>query len=285
MSESGWIRPATLDEALRARAAHPDWIVLAGGTDLLVGAIERAAPPGVIDVFALPGLGGIQVLDDGSIRVGAAVTYAEMLRHDAIARELPILIEASREVGAVQIQERGTMAGNLCTSSPVGDTLPVLLALDASIAVQSAARGPRSVPYAEWCTGYRKTALAADELVTGIHFPKPAAGTVQSWRKVGTRRAQAISKVMFAGTARRDASGKIEHARIALGAVADRPIRIAAAERAMLGAVPDPALADRVAEAVASAITPITDVRSTAGYRKTVAANIVRTFVASLVSS
>jgi CO/xanthine dehydrogenase FAD-binding subunit len=280
-----WVRPASVEDALRARAAHPSFTVLAGGTDLLVGCLERPAPPGVIDLFALPGLGGIDVQGDGAIRIGAAATYAEILAHEAIRRELPILIQSCREVGAVQIQERGTLAGNLCTSSPVGDTLPVLLALDAIIDVASAARGARAIPYGDFITGYRKTALAADELVVAVRLPRPAAGTVQHWRKVGTRRAQAISKVMFAGAARLDGAGTIAHARLALGAVADRTIRVRAAEDAILGHRPDAALADRAAAAVAASITPIDDVRSTAVYRKTVAANLVRAFVGSLATA
>lgn len=275
-----YVRPASLDDALRARAEHTDWSVLAGGTDLMVGAVSRPEPPGVIDLFGLRELVGV-ARDAGALRIGAATTYAGLLASALVRDELPALWQAAREVGAMQIQARGTIGGNVATSSPVGDTLPCLLALDAVVELASTS-ARRELPYADFITGYRRTALGPDELIVGLRIAVPAAGTVQVWRKVGTRRAQAISKVMLAATARRDEAGRISQARVALGAVADRPIRARAVETVLVGSVPSEELARRAADALATEITPITDVRSTADYRLEVAKNLVARFVRSL---
>ena len=191
---------------------------------------------------------------------------------------MPILAAAAREIGALQIQARGTVGGNLGTSSPVGDSLPVWLALGAEIEVASAARGARRIAYADYCTGYRTTQLAADELIVAVWAPVPIAGTRLFWRKVGTRRAQSISKVMAAAALRVD-RGRIAEARIGLGAVADRPIRAVAAELAIAGRPAGPEAAAAAHAALAEALAPITDVRSTADYRLAIAQNLVARFV------
>lgn len=269
-------RPRDLDEALALRAAHPDWMVLAGGTDLMVNAPRKPIPAGILDLWRLPGLGGI-ALDRGAatIRIGAGATYREIADAPLIRDHLAPLALAAREVGALQIQARATIGGNIGTSSPVGDGLPALLAVDAVIEVASV-RGRRHLPYREFCTGYRTTALAADELIVAVHAAVPAAGTVLRWRKVGTRRAQSISKVMGAAAIALDGTIILD-ARVALGAVADRPIRIAAVEAAVRG-LPLAQAADAARAALAGAIRPITDVRSTAAYRTDVAANLVARF-------
>jgi xanthine dehydrogenase small subunit len=278
-----YLRPESLEEALRARRAHPEFVVLAGGTDLLVGAIHKHEPPGVIDLFGLAPLCGVELAAGGALRIGAATTYAALIADETVARELPMLVAAAREIGALQIQARGTVGGNLATSSPVGDSLPVWLALDASIELASE-RGPRTVPYTDFCTGYRTTALAADELIVAVHVPPRSPGLVQHWRKVGPRRAQSISKVMLAATAVLD-GGRIAGARVALGAVADRPIRATGVEAALNGHQPGPELAERAADILAAEITPIDDVRSTAAYRLRVAGNLVARFVEMLATS
>jgi CO/xanthine dehydrogenase FAD-binding subunit len=277
---TAYLRPRSLDEALDARAAHRDWVVLAGGTDLLVGSAARSSPPGVLDVFGLAALGAIDADPDGGVRIGAGVTYAALLASPLVARELPALWACAREVGALQIQARGTVGGNLVTSSPVGDTLPVWLALDAEVELaRSGAR--RILPYARFLTGYRTTALAPDEIVTAIRIPPRPPALVQGWRKVGTRRAQSISKVMLAAAAT-IADGRVADVRIALGAVADRPIRVPSAEAAARGLAPAAAAAAARA-ALVEAITPIDDVRSTADYRCEVAGNLVARFLAGLI--
>jgi xanthine dehydrogenase small subunit len=278
---SGYLRPASVAEAIAARAEHPDWVLLAGGTDLMVNAPHRPAPAGIIDLWALADLRGIAE-HDGGLRIGAATPWLEVVESPRVAAVAPILAAAAREIGALQIQARGTVGGNLGTSSPVGDSLPALLALDAAIELASP-RGPRTVPYSTYCTGYRTTVLAADELITAVVIPAQPAGARQHWRKVGTRRAQSISKVMAAAVLRVD-GGRFDLVRIGLGAVADRPLRATAAEAALLGQAPGKAAADAAAAALAGSLAPITDVRSTADYRLEVVQNLVRRFVLSMES-
>jgi CO/xanthine dehydrogenase FAD-binding subunit len=269
-----YVRPRDLGEALDVRAAHPDWMVLAGGTDLMVNANHRPAPAGMIDLWRLRELGGIEA-SGGAVVIGAGSTWSEVERHPVIAERMAPLALAAREIGALQIQARATLGGNVGTSSPVGDSLPVLLALDATLEVASV-RGRRQVPYRDWCTGYRKTQLAPDELIVSATIPLPGPQTRTTWRKVGTRRAQSISKVMGAAALELDGDIVVS-ARVALGAVADRPIRIAAVEAAVRGRRLGPA-AEAARAAVRAAIKPIDDVRSTAAYRRQVAENLVARF-------
>ena len=274
-----YLRPSSVEEALAFRAAHPDYTILAGGTDLLVGSKNGKRPVGVIDIFGLDALNGVSE-EDGFVVIGAATTYREILASDLVAERLPMLSAAVREIGAVQIQARGTIGGNMGTSSPVGDTLPVLLAADARVVLGSK-RGRREVSYDEYCTGYRQTALAKDELIIAIRFPGLPAGTQQFWRKMGTRKAQSISKTMVAMTARVEA-GTIAAIRIGVGAVAVTPIRARAAEAAALGQPANQATADAVRDALIAEIQPIDDLRSTASYRANAAGNVVRRFLSTL---
>jgi len=277
---TAYLRPGSVELALAARAQHPDWIVLAGGTDLMVAADKQDPPPGILDIFGLPELTSIEEEADGAVIIGAAAPYASMLTSELVARELPLLHAAAREVGAAQIQARGTLGGNIGTSSPVGDSLPVLLALDAEIVLGSTG-GRRWVPYRDFCTGYRATVLGPDELMLAVRFPPRPAGLIQVWRKVGTRRAQSISKVAMAAAATLD-DGRIAHVRIGLGAVADRPFRARGVEAALAGQVPGEAVAEAARRALAAEIAPIDDVRSTADYRLGVAQNLVARFVMRL---
>jgi xanthine dehydrogenase small subunit len=271
---TAYVRPRDLDEALAVRAAHPDWMVLAGGTDLMVNANHAAVPAGILDLWRLAPICFVRTADD-AIAIGAGTTWHEVDRHPAIRDRMAPLAAAAREIGALQIQARATVGGNVGTSSPVGDSLPVLLALDAELEVASV-RGARRVPYRDWCTGYRKTGLAPDELIVCAHIPVPGPATRATWRKVGTRRAQSISKVMGAAAITFDGDIVVD-ARVALGAVADRPIRIPAVEAAVRG-LGRAAAADAARAAVRTAIRPIDDVRSTAHYRHEVAENLVARF-------
>jgi CO/xanthine dehydrogenase FAD-binding subunit len=261
-----YLRPGSLAEALHLRALHPEFALLAGGTDWM---LSRARPAGVIDVFGLPELCRIASAGN-TLEIGAACTHTALRRLSA----LPMLARCARDLGAVQIQNRGTLGGNIVTSSPVGDTLPVLLACEAEVLLASAA-GVRCMPYEDFCTGYRATALRADELVTAVRVQIPAGR--QYWRKVGTRAAQAISKVMVAGVIRTDADGTVAHVRLAAGAVAATPLRLRAVEAALQG--------NRVASVVdalpdlLAGITPIDDIRSTARYRRHVLTGLVREFL------
>jgi CO/xanthine dehydrogenase FAD-binding subunit len=271
---TGYLRPRDLDEAVAARAAHPGWLVLAGGTDLMVNANHREVPDGLVDLWRLPAICFVRVTDD-AIAIGAGTTWYEVERHPAIRERMRPLAAAAREIGALQIQARATLGGNVGTSSPVGDSLPVLLALDAELEVASV-RGRRRVAYRDWCTGYRTTQLAADELIVAAHVPVPGPATRTTWRKVGTRRAQSISKVMGAAAITLDGD-VVTGARVALGAVAERPIRLPAVEAAVQG-LGLGAAAEAARAAVRATIHPIDDVRSTAAYRREVAENLVARF-------
>ena len=266
--------PRRLSDAY-ALLAGGAWTPIAGGTDLMVRITGELGPipARILDVSRLDALSGID-MEAGYLVLGARTTYTE-IRRSALCREhLPALVEAAATIGAAAIQNRGTLGGNIANASPAGDTLPVLLAADAEIVVGSH-REERSIAAADFFTSYRKTALAADELILRIRLPLPA-GRDLHFRKVGTRRAQAISKVVMA-TAWRDhgpASGWSD-VRVALGSVAATPIRVRATEAALEGKRPTPEVADRAAEALAAEIQPIDDVRSTAGYRRLVAARIL----------
>lgn len=279
--DTAYLRPGDVAAALRARAEHPDWLVLAGGTDVMVDTRLRDATAGVLDVFGLAGLRGIGRNGNG-IRIGAATTYSDLLADPLVRDLLPALHAAAVDVGSLQIRERGTVGGNVTTSSPVGDLLPPLLALDAAVLLGSV-RGERLVPYAGFCTGYRTTVLEPDELVLAVVLPVPAPGTVQHWRKVGTRAAQAISKVAFAGAARLEA-GRAVGVRLAFGGVADRPVRLTDVEALVEGVRPTAAVAAEVRRAAAAAVRPLDDLRSTAEYRTHVTGALAARFVLDVVS-
>ena len=270
--------PRSLEDALAilASAAHRP---IAGGTDVMVQITGELAPPPerMIDLWRLDELRGIS-LESKAVVVGALTTYTE-LRRSAVCREhLPALVEAAATIGAAQIQNRGTLGGNIANASPAGDTLPVLLATDAQIVVASS-REERTVPAEAFWTGYRETALAPDELVVRVVIPLPAGREVR-FRKVGTRRAQAISKVVMALAWREHGrSAGWSDVRLALGSVAATPIRATATEAVLEGSRPTPETADRAVETLADEIQPIDDVRSTAEYRRTVAARVLHRLI------
>jgi CO/xanthine dehydrogenase FAD-binding subunit len=249
---------------------------VAGGTDLMVSLTGELAPPpaSVVDLWAIDALRGI-AFDAGSLTLGALTTYTD-IRGSALCREhVPALVEAAATIGAAQIQNRGTLGGNIANASPAGDTLPVLLAADAVIVVGSE-RGERDVPAAQFWTGYRQTALAHDELIVRIRLPL-AAEREMRFRKVGTRRAQAISKVVIAVAWQGD--GAWRDVRVALGSVAATPIRATATEAVLESRPPTPQTADVAAETLAAELAPIDDVRSTAEYRRLVAARVLHRIV------
>ncbi len=252
---------------------------IAGGTDVMVqitGEIGQL-PDRLLDVWHLEGLRGITV-SEGALTIGALTTYTAM-RHSAPCREhAPALVEAAATIGAAQIQNRGTIGGNIANASPAGDTLPVLLAMDAEI-VAGSLRGERIVAAADFWTGYRRTALAPDELVLRVRLPIAPDREVR-FRKIGTRRAQAISKVVMALSWHlRDGRPEWRDVRVALGSVAERPIRVVATEALLEGAAPTAETAARAAEAVAGEIKPIDDVRSTADYRRAVTARVLQRMI------
>jgi CO/xanthine dehydrogenase FAD-binding subunit len=283
--------PTSLDDAFRILAAArtdagSDAPIrpMAGATDLLVQITGELGPPParVLDLWRLDELRGIHV-DAGALVLGALTTYTE-IRHSALCREIaPALVEAAATIGAAQIQNRGTIGGNIANASPAGDTLPVLLAMDASVVVGSA-RGEREVAATAFWPAYRRTALAPDELVLRVRLPIVPGREVR-FRKVGTRRAQAISKMVLA-IAWRDEPDETEvgprvwrDVRLGLGSVAPTPIRARATERVLEGSRPTPETADRAAQALAGEVKPIDDVRSTADYRRAVTSRVLHRLI------
>ena len=270
--------PATLADAYAALAEGPV-TPIAGGTDLMVALTgEIGEPPGrMLDLWHLDELRGI-TLDGDAIVLGALTTYTEIRRSPLCREHLPCLVEAAATIGAAQIQNRGTIGGNAVNASPAGDTLPILLALDASL-VCGSARGEREVAAAAFWPSYRRTALAADELLLRIRFPL-VTGRRTRFRKVGTRRAQSISKVVMAlGWCEAEGGGPWTDVRLALGSVAATPIRATATEAVLEGRLPTPETADVAAETLAGELVPIDDVRSTAEYRRVVAARVLHRLV------
>lgn len=265
--------PRTLFEAyerLAAGATRP----IAGGTDVMVAITGELGPipDRMLDLSRIDALRGI-ALQKGSLVLGARTTYTE-IRRSALCREhLPALVEAAATIGAAQIQNRGTLGGNIGNASPAGDTLPILLAADAAILV-GGQRGEREIAAKDYFISYRKTALAPDELILQIRFPL-ARGRELRFRKVGTRRAQAISKVVMALAWEDVGSSGWQNVRVALGSVAGTPIRARATEVVLEGQRPTPEVADLAAETLAGELQPIDDVRSTADYRRTVSARIL----------
>lgn len=280
--------PRDLADAYAALAAGDDDTVrpIAGGTDLMVALTgELGEPPAaIVDLWGIDALRGIAIERRAGgpqmLALGALTTYTDIRRSALCVEHLPALAAAAGTIGAAQIQNRGTLGGNIANASPAGDTLPLLLAADA-VFVLGSARGEREVPADAFWTGYRRTVLAPDELVVRILVPLQA-GRELRFRKVGTRRAQSISKVVMAvawrdGSAGRAGTGPAvwRDVRVAFGSVAATPIRVPRTEAVLEGSPPTPEVADRAAETLAAELSPIDDVRSTAAYRRVVAARIL----------
>ena len=258
------LEPRTLRTALRMLRDEPDVVPIAGCTDVYVslnfGTMESRR---FLNLWALDPLRKIG-MDGDVLRIGALATYAAIMRSRHVKRRLPILIEAAGQIGGVQIQNRGTIGGNVANASPAGDTLPVLAVADATVVLRSV-DAERRVPFNEFYTGYRASVRRSDELIVAIEIP-PVDGR-QWFRKVGTRAAQAISKIVIAAV-------RGAQPRIALGSVGPTVVRARLTEAA-LARVGDIAAAGRI---LASEITPIDDVRSTATYRREVAVRLLERF-------
>ena len=272
--------PTRLDEAyaLLADASGAPWRPLAGGTDLMVQMTgEIGEPPErVLDIWGLDELRGI-ALEDGAVAIGALTTYTEIRQSPLLAEHLPALIDAAATIGAAQIQNRGTIGGNVINASPAGDTLPVLLAVGAEMVLGSAS-GERTVPAEGFWPAYRTTARRDNELLLRIRIPLVSDREVR-FRKIGTRRAQAISKVVMALAWRSHGDGEWTDVRLALGSVAATTLRAGAAESVLEGATPTREVADATVAALASELRPIDDVRSTADYRQLVAGRVLHRII------
>ncbi len=270
------VSPRSLREAYALLAEQP-YRALAGGTDLIVQLTGELGPPPerVLNLWGLDELRGIAI-HGGSLELGPLTTYAEVRRSAACRDHVPALVDAAATIGAAQVQNRGTVGGNVMNASPAGDTLPVLLTLDA-VLVLGGSTGEREVAAVDFWPAYRQTAARPEELLVRIRVPL-AADREQRFRKVGTRRAQAISKVVVAAAWR--GQGPWRDVRIAVGSVAPTPVRVAAAEAALEGRPRTPDTVEAAVEALGKAIQPIDDVRSTAAYRREAARRVVRRLLA-----
>ena len=274
-----YLRPTSLAEAIKMRADHPDATIFAGGTDVMNRVGQETSLAGMLDLFALDSFVGVSRREHG-IQIGAATTFYQIVRDPLVNTHLPILRDAASQIGALQIQNRGTIGGNIGNASPLGDLLPVLLALDAQVSLAST-RGERQVPYGEFCTGYRRTVMEPDELIVSVSIPILSDRTFHYWRKVGTRKAQATSKVMLAGVGETTCN-RVTLVRLGIGAVADRPIRLTDVEQLLLSKELDHSQVEQARTLTLRSLNPIDDLRSTADYRRWVAANLVAAFVQQL---
>ena len=275
------ISPATLGEALDvlARAAGA-WKPFAGGTDLMV-LLEAGKLPhqNYVNIWNLPELRGIEVTES-HVTLGALTTYTEVSDHATLCEEFPMLCQAASETGGLAIQNRGTIGGNIVNASPAADSPPALLAYDAELEFVSA-KDSRTIPYHSFHTGYKQMNIRPDELLRSIRLPRPATDLQHYYRKVGTRKAQAISKVCFAGVARMDAD-RIADVRIALGSVAPVPLRCVQTEAALRNKRINAETLAIAKAALTAEIAPIDDLRSTRNYRLKVSLNLLEDFVLRL---
>src|SRR5205823_3268007 len=268
ISRRALLEPKSLPDALRMLRDEAPLVPMAGCTDLYValnfGTLKERR---FLNAWRLDRLRAIE-LRGGRLSIGALATYSEIAGSPLVRQRLPMLVAAARQIGGLQIQNRGTLGGNVANASPAGDTLPVLAAVDAVVVLQSAA-SIRAVPFASFYTGYRRTVMRRDELVVALEIPSIAGG--QWFRKVGTRAAQAISKVVMA------AVGGAEP-RVAVGSVAPTVVRLPRTEAALARGA---SVAD-AQQMLLEEIAPIDDLRSTAEYRRRVAANLLARCLADL---
>jgi CO/xanthine dehydrogenase FAD-binding subunit len=266
-----YARPAELADALRL-LAEPEARVLAGGTDIFPAAGERPLSGPFVDVTAIDALHGVSVAKDWT-RIGAATTWTDLVKAD-LSPAFDALKAAAREVGGVQIQNRGTIAGNLCNASPAADGVPPLLILDAEVEIASS-RGLRRLPLGEFIIGNRRAALRRDEIVTAILAPTRSRSARSCFLKLGARRYLVISIVMVAVLLDIQ-DGAVRDARVAVGACSEAAKRLPEAERRLLGASARRGLGERIGPQELAALSPIDDLRGRAGYRRDAALTLVR---------
>ena len=275
------ISPAKLAEALDVLAQdNGTWKPFAGGTDLMV-LLEGGRLPhkNYVNIWNLTELRGIEVTGS-QITLGALTTYTEVQNHPVLREEFPMLCQAARETGGIAIQNRGTLGGNIVNASPAADSPPALLAYDADLELVSKA-GVRRIPYVGFHKGYKQMDIRSGELLRGIHLPRRPNGLTHYYRKVGTRKAQAISKVCFAAVAGVK-DGKLDHVRIALGSVAPIPLRCPKTENALSGQLLNGQTIAAAKQSLVDEISPIDDIRSTKDYRLQVSLNLLEDFLSHL---
>jgi CO/xanthine dehydrogenase FAD-binding subunit len=270
-----------LSEALERLRDEPGyWKPFAGGTDLMVLLdAGKLAHRDFLNIWKLPELRGIDVSPE-FVTIGAASTYTELRRNETVVREFPLLAQAASETGAIATQNRGTIGGNIANASPAADSPPALLVYGAELELVSA-RGARWRPFHGFYSGYKQMDLRTDELIRRIRLARPQNNWRQHYRKVGTRRAQAISKVCFAGRARLE-EGRIGEIRLAFGSVAPTVLRAVETEKFLRGQKISASTAHVAAEKLALEVAPIDDMRSTAKYRRRIAQNLLTEFLENL---
>jgi CO/xanthine dehydrogenase FAD-binding subunit len=276
-----FLAPGNLTAVLNLIAAEPgQWTPIAGGTELMVAfAAGRLNATKLVNLWGIPELRFIETKPD-SIAIGAATTFTDLRKSAIVTKELALLAKAASWLGAIANQTRATLGGNLVNGSPAADSSPALLVYDAEIEFASV-RGSRRIPYSEFHTGYKQNAMTADELLYAIHLPRRFARHSQYIRKVGTRRAMAISKVALAAAAIVD-DGVINEIRLAAASLAPYPARLRQTESALIGTAITAATIQAARSVLLSEAKPIDDIRSTAEYRKRVAANLLEEFLRGL---
>ena len=273
--------PESLRDALALLNREPGvWKPFAGGTDLMVlleaGRLQHL---NYINIWSLQELRGVEVTDS-HVTLGALTTYTEIQAHPVLQSEFPMLCQAASETGGLAIQNRGTIGGNIVNASPAADSPPALLAYDAEIELVSS-DGSRWLPYQGFHTGYKQMLIGANELVARIRLPRNTRDATHYYRKVGTRKAQAISKVCLAALAKME-QDHISDVRIALGSVAPIVVRCVQTENALRGRGLDTETIKTACATLSREISPIDDIRSTADYRLQVAKNLLADFLATL---
>lgn len=275
------VAPGSLDAVLNLLAAEPGkWTPIAGGTELMVAfSAGRLTAPRLVSLWGIPDLRAIETTPQ-SVVIGAASTFLDLRRHPVISADLPLLARAASWIGSIANQGRATLGGNLVNGSPAADSSPALLAYDAEIELISV-RGRRRIPYAEFHTGYKRNALAPEELLYAIHLPRRFARHKQYLRKVGTRRAMAIAKVALGATVlvKNDV---IQEIRLGAASVAPYPVRLAETEAVLLGRNITRETVSASHSALHAEVQPIDDIRSTAQYRRRVAVNLLDEFLLEL---
>ena len=270
--------PASLADALTLLNNEPGvWKPFAGGTDLMV-LLEagKLTHHNYINIWNLNELRGIEI-SDTHVTLGALTTYTEVQANPVLRSEFPMLCQAASETGGLAIQNRGTLGGNIVNASPAADSPPALLAYDAEIELVSSG-GSRWMPYHGFHTGYKEMHIAPDELLARIRLPRNTRGLTHYYRKVGTRKAQAISKVCLAAVGRID-DEKIAETRIAIGSVAPIVVRCVETENFLRQRKPDSDTIQLACARMLQEISPIDDIRSTANYRLQVTKNLLVDFI------
>jgi CO/xanthine dehydrogenase FAD-binding subunit len=275
------VSPSDLSEALSLLEREPGvWKPFAGGTDLMV-LLEagKLAHRNYLNIWNLSELRGIDV-NDSHVTLGALTTYTQVQAHPVLQAEFPMLCQAASETGGLAIQNRGTVGGNIVNASPAADSPPALLAYDAELQLASSS-ATRWIPYEGFHTGYKQMLLRPDELLKSIRLPRSAANRQHHYRKVGTRKAQAISKICFAGTATLKQT-TIADVRIVFGSVAPIPLRCSRTENVLRGQTLGAPTTELAQQTLATEIAPIDDIRSTKAYRLKVSLNLLEDFLSRI---